>query len=247
MIAPQTYDVTELAAEVIGIEHDDFELTRAARTVDLRAIPFRFEAGLIQGLLELNACTDVSHRDQDVHVGEPNTRAAAVTLAAELGRDLDKFDIAWSQARETRAGIDLVICGDMRHRRLVLSRNPERGMTLLEIMIVLAILALVMGIIVGPRVMALFADSKVEIAKIKIQKLANEGYPQWAMRNPGKDCPERIDELSEVMNAKPPHDPWGQPYRMLCPPNLPPGVRTIAIVSSGPDKKEGTDDDIKSW
>ncbi|HUS33573.1 MAG TPA: hypothetical protein VMZ53_33955, partial [Kofleriaceae bacterium] len=93
-------------------------------------------------------------------------------------------------------------------------------MTLLEIMIVLAILALVMGLIVGPRVIALFADSKVDLAKIAVQKYANEAYPQWAMRNPGKDCPERIEELSEISNQKSGHDPWGQPYKMLCPPNL---------------------------
>jgi len=41
----------------------------------------------------------------------------------------------------------------------------QAGMTLLEIMIVLAILALVMGLVVGPRVMKMFASSKVEIAK----------------------------------------------------------------------------------
>jgi hypothetical protein len=35
---------------------------------------------------------------------------------------------------------------------------------------------------------------------------------------------------------------------MMCPPNLPPGVRTgIAIMSAGEDTKEGTGDDIKSW
>jgi prepilin-type N-terminal cleavage/methylation domain-containing protein len=135
----------------------------------------------------------------------------------------------------------------MWHRRQTLARNGQRGMTLFEIMIVLAILALVMGLIVGPRVMALFADSKVDIANLAVQKFANEAYPQWAMRNPGKDCPASIDELGDLMNRKSNHDPWGQPYQMLCPPNLPPGAKVIAISSPGPDKKEGTADDIKSW
>jgi len=35
-------------------------------------------------------------------------------------------------------------------------RSAQRGMTLLEIMIVLAILALVMGLVVGPKVMKMF-------------------------------------------------------------------------------------------
>ena len=45
-------------------------------------------------------------------------------------------------------------------------RSPKRGMTLLEIMIVLAILALVMGLVVGPRVMKMFGKSKVDIAAL---------------------------------------------------------------------------------
>src|SRR5689334_11440144 len=104
-------------------------------------------------------------------------------------------------------------------------RRRERGMTLLEIMIVLAILALVMGLIVGPRVIGLFADSKVDIAKLAVHKMADEAYPQWAMRNPGKDCPERIDELTDLTNSKQPRDPWGEPYKMMCPPNLPAGAK----------------------
>ena len=47
------------------------------------------------------------------------------------------------------------------------SRRAQRGMTLLEIMIVLAILALVMGLVVGPRVMKMFGESKVDIAEAR--------------------------------------------------------------------------------
>ena len=39
-------------------------------------------------------------------------------------------------------------------------RRAQRGMTLLEIMIVLAILALVMGLVVGPRVMRCSASRR---------------------------------------------------------------------------------------
>jgi len=34
---------------------------------------------------------------------------------------------------------------------------------------------------------------------------------------------------------------------MLCGPDLPSGAKDIAIVSFGPDGKEGTHDDIPSW
>lgn len=127
------------------------------------------------------------------------------------------------------------------------ARNSQRGMTLLEIMIVLAILALVMGLVVGPRVMKMFASSKVDIAKAELQKLAYEAYPQWSQANPSKACPEKLEDLSEFTNKKNTNDPWGQPYKMFCGPTLPPGAKGLAVMSVGEDQKEGTSDDLKSW
>lgn len=126
-------------------------------------------------------------------------------------------------------------------------RQAQRGMTLLEIMIVLAILALVMGLVVGPRVMKMFASSKVDIAKAEIQKLAYEAYPQWSQANPSKACPDKLEDLAEFTNKKDMKDPWGQPYKMFCGPTLPPGAKGLAVMSPGEDQKEGTGDDLKSW
>jgi general secretion pathway protein G len=120
-------------------------------------------------------------------------------------------------------------------------------MTLLEIMIVLAILALVMGLVVGPRVMEMLGDAHGDIAKLAVRKFAHEAFPQWHARHPGRACPDRIEELCELMDQKSTTDPWGERYKMLCPPNLPSGAKGIAILSLGPDGKEGTDDDIRSW
>jgi general secretion pathway protein G len=129
-----------------------------------------------------------------------------------------------------------------------LATNAQRGMTLLEIMIVLAILALVMGLVVGPRVMKLFGESKVDIARLTVKKFADEAFPQWSRSHPDKGCPDKIEDLSEYMDKKDTKDPWGNQYKMLCPPNLPAGARGgIAISSPGEDGKEGTSDDIKSW
>ena len=126
-------------------------------------------------------------------------------------------------------------------------RNRQRGMTLLEIMIVLAILALVMGLVVGPRVMKMFGESKVDIAKATVKKYAFEAYPSWSQSHPDKACPEKLEELNEYMNNKDIKDPWGGTYKMLCGQNLPAGAKGIAISSPGEDGKEGTADDIKSW
>jgi prepilin-type N-terminal cleavage/methylation domain-containing protein len=131
---------------------------------------------------------------------------------------------------------------------LRLSRRRQRGMTLLEIMIVLAILALVMGLVVGPKVMSLFADSKEKIAKMAVDKYAFEAYGSWAPSNPSKACPDKLEDLNAYMNNKDSKDPWGTQYRMKCGQSLPPSVKGgIAVESAGPDQKWETEDDIKSY
>ena len=127
------------------------------------------------------------------------------------------------------------------------ARAAQRGMTLLEIMIVLAILALVMGLVVGPRVMKMFGQSRVDIAKMTVSKYVNEAYPHWSSEHPGKACPDSLLELNEYMNSKDTHDPWGTDYKMMCGQTLPPGARGLAVMSNGEDQKEGTSDDIRSW
>ena len=57
-------------------------------------------------------------------------------------------------------------------RRAVRRLRVEAGMTLLEILIVLAILALVMGLLVGPAVFNALQDSKTDVARATAKKLA---------------------------------------------------------------------------
>jgi prepilin-type N-terminal cleavage/methylation domain-containing protein len=129
---------------------------------------------------------------------------------------------------------------------LKLLAAKKRGMTLLEIMIVLAILALVMGLLVGPRVMKLFAESKEDVARLTVQKFVNEAYPMWS-RNASDPCPKGLEELSPYMDKKDTIDPWRNPYKLFCGQTLPPGAKGIAVSSAGADGKFDTDDDIKSW
>ena len=125
--------------------------------------------------------------------------------------------------------------------------RAHRGMTLLEIMIVLAIIALVMGLVVGPRVMKMFGESKVDTSRIKVTKYAFEAYPSWSASHPDKACPASIADLNEYMNNDDATDSWKQPLKMMCGQNLPPGAKGIAVMSIGEDGKEGTCDDIESW
>ncbi|HRC55229.1 MAG TPA: prepilin-type N-terminal cleavage/methylation domain-containing protein [Kofleriaceae bacterium] len=146
-----------------------------------------------------------------------------------------------------QASLGRVLANARRGRRGRRGRLTQRGMTLLEIMIVLAILALIMGLVVGPKVMKLFSKSKEDIVAATVRKYASEAFPLWSQANPDKACPPSIEALNEYMNNKENKDAWGQPYRLLCGANLPAGAQGIAIASNGPDQKENTADDLKSW
>jgi len=130
-------------------------------------------------------------------------------------------------------------------------RVPQRGLTMLEIMIVIAILGLVMGLVIVPKVMGMFGKSQGDIAKLAVTKYAAEAYPQWALKNTDKPCPESLLEVAQHMGKTEADtkDPWGSPYKMFCGAGqLPAGVTDgIAVMSFGPDKAEGTGDDIRSW
>lgn len=122
--------------------------------------------------------------------------------------------------------------------------QSQLGMTLLEIMIVLAIIAAVMGLLVGPRVMAMFSDSKVDTTKIMLDQISN-ARDLWS-RTAEDVCPSSLKDLERYRNTKKTKDSWGQEIVMICGDTAPEGVE-FGVLSKGPDKKQGTSDDIKSW
>jgi general secretion pathway protein G len=138
-----------------------------------------------------------------------------------------------------------------RRRRSLAPRAARRGLTLLEIMIVIAILGLVMGLVVVPRVMEMFGESRTKVAKLAVDKFAFQDAPQWQVSS-GKPCPDSLLTIAQFTGKGQPDtvDPWDTPYEMFCgKDNMPPGAAgaSFAILSYGPDKKKGTEDDIKSW
>ena len=127
-------------------------------------------------------------------------------------------------------------------------RLSQKGMTLLEIMIVLAILALVMGFLVGPRVLKMFGESKTEVGRTVAQDFAFSAYTQWSAAHPGKRCPGSLTELLDFSNKKDTKDPWGTEYRMLCGENAPAGAKGgMGVQAAGEDGKFDTSDDLRSW
>jgi Type II secretion system (T2SS), protein G len=91
------------------------------------------------------------------------------------------------------------------------------------------------------------AENRLNIVRLETKRLALEGYPLWARDHPNKACPDKIEELVAVTQSTEPNDPWGHPYVLLCGSSAPAGVRGAGVLSVGPDGKQGTADDIKSW
>jgi general secretion pathway protein G len=129
-------------------------------------------------------------------------------------------------------------------------RQSQRGMTLLEIMIVIAILGLVMGLVVVPKVIGHSVHAKVRITKLAVDQYAYQTYPQWSLANPAAECPSGVLELA-TFAGKPEsdtRDPWNTPYRMFCGADRPTEVsHGIGVASRGGDRVEHTEDDIHSW
>ena len=129
-------------------------------------------------------------------------------------------------------------------------RNNQRGLTLLEIMIVIAILGILIAV-VAPKVMDAFSESKAETTKIRVNRIVNEYYPRWLTQNADKTCPTTLLELGQAVDKtmKPTevNDMWGKPMKFFCGDTLPQGAKGLAVMSLGEDGKEGTPDDIKSW
>ena len=124
------------------------------------------------------------------------------------------------------------------------ARGAQRGFTLLEIMIVLAIMGLIVtGVSI--KVFSQLKKAKIAAAKIGVKKISDASGR--FMAGPGSGCPKGIDELiaqGELSKADA-KDPWGSAYTFRCPGTQDP--EGVDVVSAGPDKADGTQDDIRSW
>lgn len=123
-------------------------------------------------------------------------------------------------------------------------RALQRGFTLLEIMIVLAIMGLIVtGVSI--KVFSQLKKAKTQAAKIGVKKIVDASGR--FMAGPGAGCPKGIEELVSQgeLSKNDAKDPWGAPYVYRCPGTQDP--EGVDVISWGPDKADGTPDDIRSW
>ncbi len=130
------------------------------------------------------------------------------------------------------------LCIEVVAHRAKLRRLASRGVTLIEILIVLAIVGLIAG---GVAVVAIpkYAESQKNQAKIDARTI-HPVAEKYKVDHPGQ-CPtvEQLRAEKELSAASKITDPWDTPYQIRC------QDEDIFIVSFGPDKKEGTNDDIR--
>ena len=128
-------------------------------------------------------------------------------------------------------------------------RKAPRGMSLLEIMVVITLIGLVTAAI-GVAVMGQLSKGQsdtgrnqaYEIAKsLELYKLNNGRYPTTAEGLQVLVTPPKGKPLMDTM----PKDPWGNDYVYTIPGAKNPSK--FDIRSKGPDGQEGTDDDVGNW
>jgi len=123
-------------------------------------------------------------------------------------------------------------------KRLRKARQNGRGVTLVEVLIVVAIIAMVAGGV------AVFALPRYKEAQIKNAetgaRIVRTAIQQWQSANNETSCPT-ISQLVQEKQLDPGQstkDSWNQDYTLTCTED------EVIVQSNGPDKKKGTKDDI---
>ena len=137
-------------------------------------------------------------------------------------------------------------------------RALRRAFTLLEIMIALAILGLLVGLAVS-NLDTIFGGAQVSTARLFVNESIK--LPLTSYRIHMGDFPTTAEGLQALVAApgsrggqwhgpyldggKMPMDPWGEPYVYRYPGTK--NKSSYDIFSKGPDKTEGTADDVGNW
>lgn len=118
-------------------------------------------------------------------------------------------------------------------------RAAARGVTLVEVLIVVAIMAVISG---GVTLVAfpIYKETRIKLAVQGCQAVRNAAELYQNLEATTDACPTIQDLVtSKKLDGKKISDPWGMDYKVDC------SEGEIHAVSAGNDRKFGTQDDIR--
>jgi general secretion pathway protein G len=118
-------------------------------------------------------------------------------------------------------------------------RSRERATTLVEVLIVVAIIAMVAGG-VGVAAFAYWGKAKLKTTATDARTVRH-AVRAWRMEHDAAGCP-KFDELRQAGMLESDGrsgDAWGQPWHIQC------SESDVSVVSAGEDHKLDTPDDIR--
>ena len=138
--------------------------------------------------------------------------------------------------------------------------QSRSAFTLLEILVTLAIIGLLAGLAISNSD-KIFGQSQEAVARIFVRdslktsltryRIDLGDYPSTSeglgalLAAPSNKAERWRGPYAETPGGKLPTDPWGEPYRYRFP-----GTKNKGgydLYSAGPDKADGTEDDIGNW
>ena len=109
---------------------------------------------------------------------------------------------------------------------------PERGFTLIEILVVIAIIGLIAGI-VATNATGHFATAKVERAKTDAVQILTAAKTYWLRESVAPTLQDLIDPPPQLEGYEEvPLDPWQNPYQYQ---NVRSGISEFSLYSFGAD------------
>lgn len=118
-------------------------------------------------------------------------------------------------------------------------RRARRGFSLLEILVVIASIAMLSGA-VAVAVIKYKEEADISLTQTNAQTI-RLGVKSWWVTHDSGTCPsvKTLVADGELEKGKVGKDAWQQPWRLKC------EDHDITVLSNGPDKLPDTEDDIR--